>query len=154
MPIIERVMSSKMNKLIKPVCLAAMFLSLAACQSTAPVESSGERSSKSGHADYDRSTEVAPIPQVDSSMQAPPAAVMSLLQLAKQQQQRQQWQQSIETAERGLRIERRMAELYLVLSDGYSALQQRSRAKSFAQQGLRYAQPNSRVYKLLQELLR
>lgn len=48
------------------------------------------------------------------------------------------WGEAIVSAERGLRIERRSAELYLVLARAYSAVENFDQARAFARQGLRY----------------
>ncbi|MGQ9425387.1 tetratricopeptide repeat protein [Gilvimarinus sp. F26214L] len=48
------------------------------------------------------------------------------------------WQGAIVNAERGLRIDRREPELYLLLATSYRGLAQLDRARQFARQGLRY----------------
>ena len=70
-------------------------------------------------------------------------AAESLAQLARTQYQAKQYQSAIATAERGLRIERRAASLYLVLAQSYVQLGLPDKAKNFVQQGLRYATPES-----------
>lgn len=70
-------------------------------------------------------------------------AAESLAQLARTQYQARQYQSAIATAERGLRIERRAASLYLVLAQSYVQLGLPDKAKNFVQQGLRYATPES-----------
>lgn len=71
-----------------------------------------------------------------------PAAV-SLARQAQGQYQAQDYQGAIATAERGLRIERRAADLYLLLAQSYLQLGQPDRAKMFVQQGLRFAVPGT-----------
>lgn len=70
-------------------------------------------------------------------------AAQSLAKQARQQYQSQDYQGAIATAERGLRIERRAADLYLVLAQSYVQLALPEKAKMFAQQGLRFAAPGS-----------
>jgi tetratricopeptide (TPR) repeat protein len=79
----------------------------------------------------------------------PPAVVMpnpaveSLTRQARAQYQSQNFQGAIATAERGLRIDRRSADLYLLLAQSYVQLSLPQKAKMFVQQGLRYAQQGS-----------
>jgi tetratricopeptide (TPR) repeat protein len=73
----------------------------------------------------------------------PNPAVESLIRQARAQYQSQNYQGAIATAERGLRIDRRSADLYLVLAQSYVQLALPQKAKMFVQQGLRYAQQGS-----------
>ena len=82
---------------------------------------------------------VAPTP----SASALNPAAMSLAKQARQQYQALDYQGAIATAERGLRIERRSAELYLVLAQSYIQLALPQKAKMFVQQGLRFAPQGS-----------
>mgnify|MGYP002712292809 CR=1 FL=1 len=70
-------------------------------------------------------------------------AAQSLARQATSQYQRQDYQGAIATAERGLRIERRAADLYLVLAQSYVQLGLPDKAQMFVQQGLRFAQKGS-----------
>lgn len=70
-------------------------------------------------------------------------AAMSLAKQARSQYQTQDYQGAIATAERGLRIERRAAELYLVMAQSYIQLALPNKAKMFVQQGLRFAPAGS-----------
>lgn len=70
-------------------------------------------------------------------------AAQSLARQARQQYLSQDYQGAIATAERGLRIERRAADLYLVLAQSYVQLALPEKAKMFVQQGLRFAAPGS-----------
>lgn len=70
-------------------------------------------------------------------------AALSLAKQARQQYQALDYQGAIATAERGLRIERRSAELYLVLAQSYIQLALPQKAKMFVQQGLRFAPQGS-----------
>lgn len=83
---------------------------------------------------------VVPKPAVSLS----PAAV-SLARQARNQYLAQDYQGAIATAERGLRIERRAADLYLVLAQAYVQLGQSQKAEMFVQQGLRFAPQGSEV---------
>lgn len=85
-------------------------------------------------------------------------ATDSLTSVARAQYQAKQYQSAIATAERGLRIDRRAAPLYLVLAQSYMQLQMPEKAMNFVQQGLRYAVPESdtefgllRLKEILQE---
>lgn len=94
---------------------------------------------------------------------AKPAAAVSiatdsLTGVARAQYSAKQYQSAIATAERGLRIDRRAAPLYLVLAQSYMQLQMPEKAMNFVQQGLRYAVPESdtefgllRLKEILQE---
>jgi tetratricopeptide (TPR) repeat protein len=92
----------------------------------------------------------------------PPAAVSiatdSLTSMARAQYSAKQYQSAIATAERGLRIDRRAAPLYLLLAQSYMQLEMPQKAMNFVQQGLRYAIPESdtefgllRLKEILQE---
>lgn len=70
-------------------------------------------------------------------------AAQSLARQARSQYQAQDYQGAIATAERGLRIERRAADLYLVLAQSYVQLALPEKAKMFVQQGLRFAPQGS-----------
>jgi hypothetical protein len=70
-------------------------------------------------------------------------AAQSLARQARQQYAAQDYQGAIATAERGLRIERRAADLYLVLAQSYVQLALPEKAKMFVQQGMRFAAPGS-----------
>jgi len=81
------------------------------------------------------------------------AAVIALIGQARQAYEQGQYQNSIAQAERGLRIDRREAEFYLLLAQSYQRLGQEDRARQFARQGLRYAPPDSPNHRALQNLL-
>lgn len=84
------------------------------------------------------------VPKPVPSVALNPAA-QSLAKQARQQYLSQDYQGAIATAERGLRIERRAADLYLVLAQSYVQLALPEKAKMFVQQGLRFAAPGSDV---------
>lgn len=78
-------------------------------------------------------------------------AVTSLTNQARAQYNARNYQAAIATAERGLRIDRRASELYLVLAQSYLQMSMPQQAEQFVQQGLRFAQTGSVV---AQSLLR
>jgi len=84
------------------------------------------------------------VPKPVPSVALNPAA-QSLAKQARQQYLSQDYQGAIATAERGLRIERRAADLYLVLAQSYVQLALPEKARMFVQQGLRFAAPGSDV---------
>ncbi|HSX85792.1 MAG TPA: hypothetical protein VLE50_10320 [Cellvibrio sp.] len=84
------------------------------------------------------------VPRPAPTVALSPAA-QSLAKQARQQYLAQDYQGAIATAERGLRIERRAADLYLVLAQSYVQLALPDKAKMFVQQGLRFAAPGSDV---------
>lgn len=72
-------------------------------------------------------------------------AALSLAKQARNQYLAQDYQGAIATAERGLRIERRAADLYLILAQSYVQLNLPQKAEMFVQQGLRFAAQGSEV---------
>lgn len=96
------------------------------------------------------------LPEEELSPVTPPAptinpAVTSLTNQARAQYNARNYQAAIATAERGLRIDRRASELYLVLAQSYLQMSMPQQAEQFVQQGLRFAQTGSNV---AQSLLR
>ncbi len=83
-----------------------------------------------------------PVPQ-QPAVQLPNPAILSLTNLGRSQYQSRDYQAAIATAERGLRIDRRAADMYLLLAQSYIQLGQPQKAKMFIQQGLRYAAQGS-----------
>jgi len=63
-----------------------------------------------------------------------------------------QYEQAINFAERGLRIDRKEPRLYLVLSKAYKRDGNRQQSIYFAKQGLRYAEKNNSDYQELSAL--
>ena len=156
-----------MNKIFRISGLVLLSL-LTACLLTAcatqtsiePVTQEPEPTSVSEAASVEipQATE---IPRTISTVK-PPAAVNiatdSLTNVARAQYQTKQYQSAIATAERGLRIDRRAAPLYLLLAQSYMQLDMPQKAMNFVQQGLRYAIPESdtefgllRLKEILQE---
>lgn len=72
-------------------------------------------------------------------------AVNSLVQQAKAQYNAKNYAGAIATAERGLRIDRRAAELYLILAQSYLQQANKQVAQQFVQQGIRYSQAGTEV---------
>ncbi len=64
---------------------------------------------------------------------------------ALQQLEQGRWHEAVETAERGLRIDRHNAQLYWVLSHCYAELGDPARSRGFAQQGLSYLGESDRA---------
>lgn len=93
---------------------------------------------------------VAPLPAPAPAVVLNPAA-LSLVQQARRQYRAQDYQGAIATAERGLRIDRRAADLYLLLAESYVQLGQSDKARLFVQQGQRFAPAGSET---AQSLLR
>lgn len=77
-------------------------------------------------------------PQPSTPQAAPVQALGRMLQDSRAQLNARNWQAAIVIAERGLRIDRREPEFYLLLAKSYWALAERDRARQFARQGLRY----------------
>lgn len=76
---------------------------------------------------------------------APIHALSRMLQEARAQVEDRNWQAAIASAERGLRIDRREPELYLLLAKSYRGLAELDRARQFAHQGLRYISDSTRL---------
>jgi len=94
----------------------------------------------------------APVPE-EPPKASNTAAVTALIGQARQAYEQGQYQNSIAQAERGLRIDRREAEFYLLLAQSYQRLGQENRARQFARLGLRYTPPESPNHRALQNLL-
>jgi tetratricopeptide (TPR) repeat protein len=90
----------------------------------------------------------APVP----AQPATNPAVVSLTNQARAQYNTRDYQTAIATAERGLRIDRRSPELYLIIAQSYVQLAMPQRAEQFVQQGLRYSQAGSAVADALQRV--
>jgi len=90
--------------------------------------------------------QAAEVPNAVPTVKQPAAVTIatdSLASVARAQYQAGQYQSAIATAERGLRIDRRAASLYLLLAQSYMQLAMPQKAINFVQQGLRYAIPES-----------
>lgn len=85
--------------------------------------------------------------------QQPVRALDRLLQESRSKLAARDWQAAIASAERGLRIDRREAELYLLLAQAYRELGNLDRSVQFARQGLRYVtSERSPIARALNEL--
>lgn len=139
-----------MINLLTRVCVFAGVLVIVGCatsthqpQTPAPVISKPTSVVKPGEPAVVQPQPGA-VPKPVPSVALNPAA-QSLAKQARQQYLSQDYQGAIATAERGLRIERRAADLYLVLAQSYVQLALPEKAKMFVQQGLRFAAPGSDV---------
>lgn len=88
---------------------------------------------------------VEDVPPVQRPQPITNPAVTSLINQARAQYNARNYQVAVATAERGLRIDRRAPDLYLILAQSYLQLALPQQAEQFAQQGLRYAQTGSLV---------
>ncbi|GLS27871.1 hypothetical protein GCM10007877_35900 [Marinibactrum halimedae] len=84
---------------------------------------------------------------------APKGAVKSLYDRARHAQSESRWSDAIALAERGLRINRKQSELYLILSESYLAQGNEDQARAFAEQGMRYTEKRSAVGTRLQSII-
>ena len=93
----------------------------------------------------------APAPQTRA---VPPVgnAVVSLAAQARAQYAARNYQGAVATAERGLRIDRRAPELYLILAQSYVQLANTQLAQQFVQQGIRYSQAGTEIAQSLLSL--
>lgn len=111
-----------------------------------PVIERGQQQNTEHPNDLPSQEEDLPIEVVPSNVPAVVnPAVQSLTDQAREQYNAHNYQTAIATAERGLRIDRRAPELYLVLAQSYLQLAMYSQAEQFVQQGLRFALSGSSV---------
>ncbi len=89
----------------------------------------------------------------DSTPERGSSAVSSLIQAARKAYQNGDYSGAIASSERGLRIDRREPELYLLLAQSYLALARPAQAEQFARQGLRHSGSDTLVSRTLQNLL-
>jgi len=80
-------------------------------------------------------------------------AVDTLIDDAWQLYEQQQYQKAIATAERAQRLDRRHAEIYLVMGRSYLALYEMELAEQLARQGLAFASSGTVVRSRLESLL-
>jgi|GEM_PF-518337 len=88
----------------------------------------------------------APIPAASSN------ATASLVSQARAQYQAKNYQGAIATAERALRIDRRVPDVYLILAQSYIQLANTQVALQFVQQGIRYAQAGTDLAQTLMQV--
>lgn len=102
----------------------------------------------------DQSEEIpAPVEDADSAAERGSSAVSSLIQAARNAYQMGDYSGAIASAERGLRIDRREPELYLLLAQSYLAQARPDQAEQFARQGLRHSGSDTWVSQALKTLL-
>ena len=80
--------------------------------------------------------------------------VEKLIDQSNQSLHSNRFDQAINLAERGLRIDRKEPRLYLVLAKTYSAKGDRQQASYFAEQGLRYVGKKQAIYRELEQYMR
>lgn len=81
------------------------------------------------------------------------SAVNELLDEAWEYHDNGEYERALAVAERALRVDRRNAEVYLVMADSNYQLYRNDRARQLASQGLNYAERGSSTYRRLQDLL-
>lgn len=139
-----------MIRLLTRACAIAGLLAIVGCTTTSVTNTPpGPAPTTKPQVQPGQPAVVQPQPgAVPAPTPAAPAlnpAALSLAKQARSQYQAQDYQGAIATAERGLRIERRAAELYLVMAQSYIQLAMPAKAKMFVQQGLRFAPAGSDV---------
>lgn len=137
------------------LCLASLLLMLAGCTTQSNYPSPQPQPAPKPAAPppavtYPQPGAVTPAPATPAVMINP--AALSLARQGRTQYQQQDYQGAIATAERGLRIDRRAADLYLLLAESYLQLGQPDKARLFIQQGKRFATTGSEAAQGLQRL--
>ncbi|MYM63273.1 tetratricopeptide repeat protein [Pseudomaricurvus sp. HS19] len=140
-------------KRVVPGLLCASLLLLAGCQSTrppSPVTAPGEQEG----GDYSQeqvpgspepvTVPPSPEPGRESGVQPPPQLVLELEQRGDQLARSGEWQQVIEVAEQGLRVDRRFSGFYRLLGEAYAELGNLSQARRFARQATRLCRDDCR----------
>jgi len=140
---------NNLRSLLIGFCAALLLAGCAApiVRDLPPVEESGQPT-EGYPADLPPPLEETPAEEEPSATPQAPVvnpAVTSLSNQARTQYNTRNYQGAIATAERGLRIDRRASELYLVLAQSYLQLAMPQQAEQFVQQGLRFAQSGSAV---------
>ena len=137
-------------------CLCGALLLLIGCQSTyqsSPVTEPGEPGGVESAPPADSSGEPAPVvgpaaPQRDRASepvaQPPQRLVLELEQRGDQLARAGEWQQVIEVAEQGLRMDRRFSGFYRLLGEAYAELGNLSQARLFARQATRLCRDDCR----------
>jgi len=99
------------------------------------------------------STPVAIQPVYSTSARLQSPLQKKLLESAQEKLSNNDPQGAIVLAEKGLRIDRKDPQFYIILADAYARIDNKKQSSYFAQQGLRYAQKDSREYRALQRWL-
>ena len=139
------------------LCLAFLPVLLASCApTTGPVAIRNSDSApapiygaaKSGvAANSQEQTEVASLSPVRPDAQKTAVPIVGrLVAQANRQVGAAEYKKAINTAERGLRINRKEPRLYLALAKAYRGLSNARQSSYFASQGLRYAQKGGEVF--------
>lgn len=127
-----------MSHTIRPLTVGLCLLALTAC--VGPLERGSEgRPQEGGSTTTDTPT-----------AEPGTAAVVSLIEQSRLAYEQGDYNSAIASAERGLRIDRREPEFYLVLAQCYLELARPVQAQQFALQGLRHTPPDSRLYQALE----
>lgn len=145
-----------MNKSLSLLFIAGLLSLMVGCASTTydlpPVSDSDTTDAEEPAQTYPAGEPAPSIDSVEPEAQTPAPvqpstnpAVTSLTNQARAQYNTRDYQAAIATAERGLRIDRRSPELYLIIAQSYVQLAMPQRAEQFVQQGLRYSQAGSAV---------
>ena len=147
------------SKSLSLVLIAGLLSLIAGCASTTydlpPVTDSDTSGEPEPAQTYPAGEPAPSIDSEEADVQAPEPvpstnpAVTSLTNQARAQYNTRDYQTAIATAERGLRIDRRSPELYLIIAQSYVQLAMPQRAEQFVQQGLRYSQAGSAVAEAL-----
>ncbi len=132
--------TSSPRRLVRFYSICALLLSavLSGCVSQSSVDGSSP-SVVEGEVFVPDSSSPISSPGVSMSSRA----VQNMIDESTKLLDRGEWESAIAMAERGMRIDRRVPELYLVIAKGYAGLQDSARARQFAQQGLLYIDTNS-----------
>jgi len=101
---------------------------------------------------FEREPDEASDPATEQTQDSGTAAVISLVEQSRLAYEHGDYNSAIQSAERGLRIDRREPEFYLVLAQSYLELAQPAQAEQFARQGLRHSLPDSHLYQALEEV--
>lgn len=150
-----------MKRSLLCIALLTMVLQLVGCathseqQPPAPVIEKSEPSEKTDVKPPEKPVvPVVPPTAVPQTKTVAPVgnAVASLIVQARNQYGAKNYQAAVAIAERGLRIDRRAPELYLILAQSYVQLANTQLAQQFVQQGIRYSQAGTDIAQSLLSL--
>lgn len=145
------------NRAIKKIAVVLLLLIVVACSSTSgPVvirdSTPPVPETKGPGVIEDTPPAVQPVAPSRSTKLIP--VVEKLVGQSNLALKNQQYEKAINLAERGLRINRKEARLYWVLSRAYKSEGNRQQSIYFAKQGLRYADRSDDIYRQLSTLSR